>query len=488
MSDTGLLWAIEPGAAEQLRRNVLSIEDMDAHRADMDANGLTIADHSARITGFKAGEEPEEAGNRPYQVDASGIVTLSITGVMTKRPISIGRSCSTLLARRLVQMCADDPAVKSLFLVIDSPGGEVAGTGDLAQEVARFSRGKKSAAYIEDCGCSAAYWAASQCRRVYCNPTAMVGSIGTLMVVQDSSEQARNQGITVWPIQTGKWKAVGVEGSMLTARQRNYLQGRIDAMGRLFFNAVRQGRRLSRRRMRVIQDAGVFVGMEAKLAGLVDGICSREEAISNLNELTIEGGGDMGMSVRERLAGLLGALVMESEAPGKPETNEDEYLENESGESEEEGDEEMNAKLSMILKRQGVMNEEDFRGLVERAVAGDRLIALARADAKREAIRAYGAENGMKIGAQAEVLPLAMVETMRDAWRAEADAIYGLSGASTGRRVSAAPGMQESEDASPRSSWDRLTADQKEFALGKFNLDSASKREQFAENLLSAAE
>src|SRR5690606_31819803 len=129
-------------------------------------------------------------------------------GAMTKQGSSFG-GASTVRTRRAIRSAAADKSVSAIMLLIDSPGGSVSGTSDLADDVANAKKKKPVYAYIEDTCCSAAYWVASQCSAIYANPTAIVGSIGTYMVVADYSRMAENAGVKVHCISTGKYKGAG---------------------------------------------------------------------------------------------------------------------------------------------------------------------------------------------------------------------------------------------------------------------------------------
>jgi len=77
-----------------------------------------------------------------------------------------------------VNAAAVRPDVQAVFLDIDSPGGSVSGTPELAQAVSDLCKAKYTYAFSGGQMCSAAYWVASQCDAIYVSPSARVGSIG----------------------------------------------------------------------------------------------------------------------------------------------------------------------------------------------------------------------------------------------------------------------------------------------------------------------
>lgn len=206
------------------------------------------------------------------RVTPEGIAIVQVSGVLMKHVDSLSAGTSTIRLRRALRALASDSEVSGVMLVIDSPGGTVAGTADLAAEVASLAGKKPVVAYIEDLGASAAYWAASQATKVYANATALVGSIGTYMVAYDLSGAAAMRGIRAIVVTTGEFKGAGAEGAEITDAQRAEFQRTVDALNEHFLAGVAQGRRVSIERVRELADGRVHIAAEAQGLGLIDGV------------------------------------------------------------------------------------------------------------------------------------------------------------------------------------------------------------------------
>ncbi|MCC7085880.1 MAG: hypothetical protein IT427_12835, partial [Pirellulales bacterium] len=137
------VWAMEESHLSGLASAVRSL-DIQAH----------VSDAAQRITA-------KDIPGASMEV-SDGIATISLNGTLMKHAASLGMGTSTALARRLVRQAANDPQVRGIMLHIDSPGGTVAGTKELADEVATATQRKPVRAHISDLGASAAYWIASQ--------------------------------------------------------------------------------------------------------------------------------------------------------------------------------------------------------------------------------------------------------------------------------------------------------------------------------------
>lgn len=182
-------------------------------------------------------------------------------------------------------MAANDPEVNAVMLLIDSPGGTVSGTSDLGADIRSVDAIKPCYAYCQDMTGSAAYWAASQCRKIFANANATVGCIGTMSVLEDTSDQLKQDGITMHlvtsdvPAGQTTAKGMGTSGMPVTAEVLAEVKRTINDQNDLFVADVAKGRKLSPDRVRAMADGRVHVGAKAKTIGLVDEIASLDAAM-----------------------------------------------------------------------------------------------------------------------------------------------------------------------------------------------------------------
>ena len=198
----------------------------------------------ANATEIRAEMERIKGG---YDVEIKeGIAIVTLAGTTSKHYNSFTRSTSTLMMRKTLRSLRRNEEVRGVMLYIDSPGGAVAGQKAFADEIAALASEKPTYAFIEDMGCSAAYWSASQTSRIYANDMAIVGSIGTYGVVYDASKMAEQEGIKVHVIRAGKWKGVGVTGTEISDEHLAKLQDEVNVLNEFFIEAV-SNRRLANR-------------------------------------------------------------------------------------------------------------------------------------------------------------------------------------------------------------------------------------------------
>lgn len=262
------LWAVEDSRFLQLLQQIRGV-DLLAH----------IERHAGEQQIAAAAVTRQEVSGQPGQA----IAVIDIQGTMTKRGTSFSDAGSMIRLRQAVRAAARDPEIGGVMLRIDSPGGTVAGTSDLAREVRAAAEQKPVFAYVEDLAASGAYWVASQAEKIFANdPTALIGSIGTYVGLYDFSGAAARDGIKAVVIRSGKFKGAGFPGTEITDEQKAHWQQIIDATQEEFSNGVSAGRKLPRAAVDELADGRVHVAPEAKRLGLIDGVQSFDQTVAEL--------------------------------------------------------------------------------------------------------------------------------------------------------------------------------------------------------------
>jgi protease-4 len=192
------------------------------------------------------------------------------------------------MASRRAQLAAlaADSSVAQIVLYISSPGGTVNGTADLGAVVRKVAGVKPVHAIVEDFCCSAAYWAASQCTSITASPSALLGSIGSYIVLVDDSALFEKIGVKVLVIASGSVKGIGVPGVKVETEQIAMIRRLVDTTGRSFQSAVARGRALDSRRVSDLSTGEVWYAQEAKNLGLIDRVSIFEDRLAELQRAT----------------------------------------------------------------------------------------------------------------------------------------------------------------------------------------------------------
>jgi signal peptide peptidase SppA len=280
------LWAIEPSRfnvmyQQAMKIDLLALGKLRAEqKADSPSAPLPSADPDID-------SEDDEMDQQLYG-NQDGIATVTLSGPLTKYTSSFQSlfgGTSTVMARRALRAADADDDVDGVMLVIDSPGGTVAGTADLAEAIAAVS--KPCYAYIADLGASAAYWCAAVTNRVYCNLTAAVGCIGVLTVLEDTSKMYEQAGVKVHVITSDvpggdTMKGAGTDGAPITDEQVAYFKSLANDTNQCFVAGIAAGRKMSVDQAARLADGRVHIGAKAQGLGLVDEVAPYAKAMSDL--------------------------------------------------------------------------------------------------------------------------------------------------------------------------------------------------------------
>lgn len=189
-----------------------------------------------RLLAPAASSLPGLPDDAPLYRCCRGLAVINVSGVITRRceyDLQGGRLTQGQdVILRAITAAQADPQVRGLLFRINSPGGVVAGTKELADSIAASA--KPTAAYADGQATSAAFWLASATGRIYAPATAMLGSVGVISEVVSLSGYLKRQGIDVQLLAAGRWKTAGHRAEPLDEERRAYLQERVDAMHAIF--------------------------------------------------------------------------------------------------------------------------------------------------------------------------------------------------------------------------------------------------------------
>jgi signal peptide peptidase SppA len=221
---------------------------------------------------------------------AAGIAVVPVTGLMLHRASYFG--CSSEQLARLVRQLAGDPEIGTIVLDVNCPGGTVAGTQELFDELLAARASTKLVAVANATMASAAYWIAAACHEIVATPSAeAVGSIGVFDVHTDLTGMEKQIGIKTTLIGAGKYKTEGNPFEPLSDEARAARQAGVDAAYELFVKSVAKGRGVSPADVRNGYGEGRAVGAKAALAlGLVDRIDTLDATLARLAGRRRQGG------------------------------------------------------------------------------------------------------------------------------------------------------------------------------------------------------
>lgn len=167
----------------------------------------------------------------------------------------------------------------AVVLRIDSPGGAVAPSQEIYDEVWRVREQKPVIASLGNVAASGGYYVASAANQIVADPGTITGSIGAIMSVPYYAPLADKIGFSEETVKSGRFKDTGHPLRKLSPDERALLQTMVDDVLGQFVEAVARGRNMPTARVRSLADGRIYSGTQAVASGLVDRLGGLESAI-----------------------------------------------------------------------------------------------------------------------------------------------------------------------------------------------------------------
>lgn len=213
-------------------------------------------------------------GTEESEYDLSGhgakVAVVNLTGTI----ISSREIVSTL------QTLAKNKSVKAILLRVNSPGGGVAASQEIFEEVESIRDSVKPIVVsMGSLAASGGYYVSCGATRIVANPGTITGSIGVIAMFPNYAKLMGKLGLQMDVIKSGKYKDSGSPFRQMTEQDKKYFQGVVEDSYDQFLNAVAKERKLPIGKLKKFADGRVFTGAQALKLGLVDTLGSFEDAI-----------------------------------------------------------------------------------------------------------------------------------------------------------------------------------------------------------------
>ena len=185
-----------------------------------------------------------------------------------------------------IEKAGKKESIKGVLLVVDSPGGAVSPSIEIAQAIKRLKEQKPVVVYAKGTLASGSYYASIWADEIIVNPGSMVGSIGVIMQGANLSGLMSKIGIASQTVQAGKYKKVGTSDREWTEYERNELNKVIQGTYDMFTKDVADARGLDYTKRDIYANAHIFTAAQAKDVGLIDELGVAYDAKQRLIELS----------------------------------------------------------------------------------------------------------------------------------------------------------------------------------------------------------
>jgi protease-4 len=198
---------------------------------------------------------------------------------------TIGSQIKASEYARVFDWLREDRRVKSVLLIVDSPGGSATDSSYLQSSVARLAEVKPVVAFVQGMAASGAYMVSSPATKIVALPSALVGSIGVISLTPILSGLLDRLGINVEVVKSGRLKDMGSFLREPTDEERRKEQELSDEFYDDFVDSVVKFRRLERDKVRNLATGEVFSAKRALQMGLVDELGDHNRAIELASQL-----------------------------------------------------------------------------------------------------------------------------------------------------------------------------------------------------------
>ena len=175
-----------------------------------------------------------------------------------------------------------DQNIKGVLFVVNSPGGAVAPSVELAYAIKELKEIKPVVVYASGVIASGSYYASIWANQIVANPGSVVGSIGVIMQGVNAEDLMEKIGISTQTVKAGKYKESGTPTRKWTEFEEKQLQNVIDDTYSMFITDVATARNLDVKNHTSFADAKIFTSKQAKEVGLVDEVATLTFAQNSL--------------------------------------------------------------------------------------------------------------------------------------------------------------------------------------------------------------
>ncbi len=233
--------------------------------------------------------------NKVAVINLDGAIASSYESSFFSREAS-----APILLKSLINIQTDNE-IKGVIIKINSPGGTVAMSQNIYNQIIKLRQKKPVIVVMDDVAASGGYYIASAADRIIAQEGTLTGSIGVIFSVMDYHNLLTDK-LSVKPvvIKSGKYKDIGSGLREMTVDEKNLLQDIINDSYHQFIDAIVNGRIarvdnysvektvLTNDNLLKYADGRVFTGRIAKKLGFVDSIGDIDTAKDEIEAMCMQ--------------------------------------------------------------------------------------------------------------------------------------------------------------------------------------------------------
>ena len=173
--------------------------------------------------------------------------------------------------------------IAGVLLRIDSPGGAVAPSQEIYNEVTAYrTAGKPIVVSMGNMAASGGYYIASAADKIFASQGTITGSIGVIFTLPKYQELAKKVGIEFRVFKAGEFKDMASPYRGINPNEAKWIQSLLDDTHNQFIIDVAAGRGVDVDIMKKAADGRIFTGKQAYENNLIDTIGGYAQALEYL--------------------------------------------------------------------------------------------------------------------------------------------------------------------------------------------------------------
>lgn len=178
------------------------------------------------------------------------------------------------------------PNIKGILLIIDSPGGTLAASVEIADIIKELNESLPVVVYVQGSMASGSYYAGMYANTIVANRGSMIGSIGVIFNGYNIKDLMDKVGIKSQSIAAGEFKEAGTFTREWSDKEKAYLNELLNKQYKMFITDVSNARNLNPNHYKNFAEGKIFSAYDAANLGLIDIVGSQVNAINILMELS----------------------------------------------------------------------------------------------------------------------------------------------------------------------------------------------------------
>ena len=179
----------------------------------------------------------------------------------------------------------EDGDMKAVVVRIDSPGGAVAPSQEIYDELKKLAEEKVVVCSMGNLAASGGFYVAMACPHIFAEGGTLTGSIGVISQFANVKGLAERFDVKVETVKSGKLKDAGNPFRDMTREDRAYWQSLTDQVYQQFLAAILKARKkVNEEQIRRIADGRILTGQQALELKLIDEIGNFNAAVERAME------------------------------------------------------------------------------------------------------------------------------------------------------------------------------------------------------------